>query len=597
VDHRANLLDHEVASLLMLGPAPHVSPELKDVFRHNALFIGPNVREAVNQGYADYTPIFLSEIPGMFRNGRIPVDVALIQVSPPDRHGFCSLGVDVNVTRSAVVAAKAVIAEVNEQMPRTWGHTFIHVDHLTAMVPSDRPLLELPTPEPAPEMDAVGKYVADLVPDGSTLQIGIGAIPEATLKYLRDKKDLGIHTELFSDGVMELMKERVITNARKTLHPGKAITTLVLGSQRLYEFLRDNAQVEFHPTDYVNDPVVIAQNERMMAINTALEVDLTGQVCADSLGESFYSGIGGQVDFIRGAARSRGGKPIIALPSTAMDGSLSRIVPKLSDGAGVVTTRGDVHYVVTEFGVASLHGRSIRERALALIEVAHPKFRSWLIAEAKRRNYIYRDIQETPVEISSYPDKFVKHVTLKDGSVVLIRPVRPADEQKLRRPFYNVSGGEETMVQRFFAVRRAKTGEQLRDLCNPDYEQDYTAIVCVGDEEDTQEIVGMGGYYVDKATHFAEVAFVVVGAYQGRGIGRRLLEHLVQIARIRGVQAFTNQALPGDPKLHKLFVDLGYPVETSVHEGVQQLIIRFQAPGDELGGEGPTFGAAPPSGR
>ena len=580
VEHRERLLDHEVCGLLMLGPAPHVAPELRGIFRHNALFIGPNVREAVNQGHADYTPIFLSQIPEMFRSGRIPVDVALIQVSPPDRHGFCSLGVDVSISRAAVTAAKVVIAEVNERMPRTWGHSFVHVDRLTAMIPTDRPLLELPAREPTSEMDAIGRYVADLVPDGATLQIGIGAIPDAVLKHLGDRNDLGIHTELFSDGVMELMERRVITNRRKTLHRDKSVTTLVLGSQRLYQFLHDNAAVEFYPNDYVNDPFVIAQNERMMAINTALEVDLTGQVCADSIGASFYSGIGGQVDFIRGAARSRGGKPIIALPSTAMDGAASRIVPKLSDGAGVVTTRGDVHYVVTEFGVASLHARSIRERALALIEVAHPRFRSWLIAEAKRRNYIYRDVQEVPLEISAYPEKFVRRAAMADGTEVLFRPVRSSDEPKLRRPFYSLTPGQETLTQRFFAVRHLKPEEQLRDLCNPDYEREFTVVVCVGEEEDAQEIVGMGGYFLDTATHYAEVAFVVINTYQGRGIGKGLLEHLIQIARTRGIQGFTTKALPGDAKLQRLFIGQGYPVETSVKQGVQELIIHFQPSAD-----------------
>ncbi len=578
VDQRPTLLGVEVSSILMLGPAPHVDPALKGIFRHNALFIGPNVREAVNQGRADYTPIFLSEIPGMFRSGRIPVDVALIQVGPPDRHGFCSLGVDVSISRAAVAAAKVVIAEVNARMPRTWGHSFLHVDRMTAMVATDRPLLELPAREPTGEMDAIGRYVADLVPDGATLQIGIGAIPDAVLKHLRDRHDLGIHTELFSDGVMDLMERRVITNRRKTILRGKSITSLVLGSQKLYEFLHDNAAVEFYPNDYVNDPFVIAQNEHMTAINTALEVDLTGQVCADSIGASFYSGIGGQVDFIRGAARSRGGKPIIALPSTAMDGSASRIVPTLSGGAGVVTTRGDVHYVVTEFGVASLHGRSIRERALALVEIAHPKFRSWLIAEAKKRNYIYRDLQEVPLEIAIYPEKFIAHAAAKDGTEVLFRPVRPSDEDKLRRPFYSLTPGQEPMIERFFSLRHSKPAEQLHDLCNPDYEREFTVVVCVGYDEDTQEVVGMGGYVLDTATHLAEVAFVVINAYQGRGIGKGLLEHLIRIARIKGVRGFITQALPGDAKLQRLFIGQGYPVETSVKQGAQELMIRFDLP-------------------
>jgi len=581
VRQRDRLMDNGISSILMLGPAPHVTPDLKGIFRHNALFIGPNVRQAVNQGYADYTPIFLSEIPGMFRTGRIPVDAALIQVSPPDRHGYCSLGVDVAISRAAVTAAKVVIAQVNPRMPRTWGHTFIHVDRLTAMVPGDSPLLELPRREITEEMDRIGRYVADLIEDGSTLQVGIGGIPDAVLRHLGDKKDLGIHTELFSDGVMELMLRRVVTGRRKTIHRGKVVTSLVLGSQQLYEFLNDNAAVEFYPNDYTNDPFIIARNERMAAINTALEVDLTGQVCADSIGASFYSGIGGQVDFIRGAARSRGGKPIIALPSTAMGGAASRITPQLPDGAGVVTTRGDVHYVVTEFGVASLHGRSIRERAMALIQVAHPKFRSWLVAEAKRRNYIYRDLPEPPLEVSRYPERFVKHTTARDGTPLLLRPVRPIDEQKLHVPFYSLSPKQETIAQRFFAVRQSRPQEQLRDLCNPDFERDLTIVACAGEDEDTQEIVGVGGFFVKPASRYAEVAFVVIDSFQGRGIGSQLLEHLIQIARIKGLAGLTAQALENDEVLRKLFVASGHPVETSLNESVQELTIHFREPEDE----------------
>jgi GNAT superfamily N-acetyltransferase len=377
------------------------------------------------------------------------------------------------------------------------------------------------------------------------------------------------------------MERRVITGRRKTLHRGKVVASLVIGSQKLYRFLNDNPAVEFYPNDYVNDPFVIAQNERMIAVNTALEVDLTGQVCADSIGASLYSGIGGQVDFIRGARRSRGGKPIIALPSTAMDGAASRIVPQLSDGAGVVTTRGDVHYVVTEFGVASLHGRSIRERALALIQIAHPKFRSWLIAEAKRRNYVYRDMQEPPMEISLYPDRFVKHTATRDGAPLLLRPVQPIDEKKLHGAFYSMSPNQETIAQRFFSLRRSRPQEQLHDLCNPDFERDFTIVACVGEDEETQEIVGMGGFFLHAASRYAEVAFVVPDAYQGQGIGTLLLEHLIQVARVKGVAGFTAKALENDEILRRIFVARRFPVETSLEGGVQELTIHFRELADE----------------
>jgi acyl-CoA hydrolase len=357
-------------------------------FRHVAFFIGANVREAVNAGRADFVPIFLGEIERLFWSGTMPLDVALIQVSPPDAHGFCSLGVGVDTTLTAAKCARLVVAEVNEQMPRTLGDSFLRVHDIDYMVRTNRPLLELPR-YPITELHrAIGRNIAGLIEDGATLQMGIGGIPDAVLLYLRDKNDLGIHTEMFSDGIMELVEAGVVTCERKTLHPHKIIASFVLGSRALFDFIHDNPLIEFHPVYYSNDPFIIAQNEKMVAINSALQVDLTGQVCSDSIGRSFYSGFGGQTDFIRGAARSKGGKPIIALPSTAKDGTVSRLVPMLDSGAGVVDTRADVHYVVTEYGVAHLFGKSVRERARELIRIAHPRFRDELTAWAVRANLL-----------------------------------------------------------------------------------------------------------------------------------------------------------------------------------------------------------------
>lgn len=575
VEHHENLAGHEVTHILTLGPAPHVSVELKGIFRHNALFIGANTRRAVQEGHADYTPIFLSEIPRMIRNGRIPVDVALITVSSPDAHGFCSLGVDVGCNRAAIGACKTLIAEVNLQMPRTHGHSFVHLDRMDAIVETDRPLPELVF-RPGDEVtDKIGQYVADLVEDGSTLQIGIGAIPDAVLRHLEDKHDLGIHSEMFSDGVIPLIENGIINCRRKSLHRGKAVVSFVMGTRALYEFVADHPLLEFHPCDYTNDPFVIAQNDNMIAINTALEVDLTGQVCADSIGSRFYSGIGGQVDFIRGAARSRGGKPIIALPSVALDGSASRIVPHLSEGAGVVTTRGDVHYVVTEYGVASLHGKKVRERALALIQIAHPKFRSWLLAEAKRRNFIYRDQKELPVHISQYPERFERQCRLRDGTSVFLRPVRPTDERKLEDLFYDLS--EDSIHQRFFAVKRTLTRMQLQDLCNLDYDRDMALIACIprGDAQD-EDVVGVARYYLDPATGFADVSFVVADSVQGRGIGRVLMEHILQVARRQGVRGFTADVLADNTRMLHLFHKCGFPVETGLADGVYHVRIPFE---------------------
>jgi 4-hydroxybutyrate CoA-transferase len=386
---RANELhDVEIVHLLTFHEAAYVRPEYARSFRHNALFIGANVRQAVNEGRADLTPIFLSEIPRLFGDGNLPLDVALIMVSPPDEHGFCSFGVEVGITKPAAHATPLVLAEVNARMPRTLGDSFIHVSKLDCIIEVDYPLPEVPQGGMSPVHRKIGRNIAELIPDGATLQLGVGSIPDAVLAALESKRDLGIHTELFSDGVVGLVERGVITNERKTLHPGKIVAGFLFGSQRLYDFVADNPLIELHPTDYVNDPFIIAQNDNMVSINSALQVDLTGQVCADTIGPRLFSGAGGQIDFVRGAARSRGGRPIIALPSSARGGTVSRIVALLDRGAGVVTTRNDVHYIVTEHGVAYLHGKTIRQRAEALISIAGPAFRDELRRAARELKYL-----------------------------------------------------------------------------------------------------------------------------------------------------------------------------------------------------------------
>lgn len=385
----------EVVHLLTLGCADYVKPEMERHFRHNAIFIGGNVREAVNDGRADYTPVHLSEVEQLFESGAMPLDVALIQVSPPDSHGFCSFGVGVDTTLTAAKCAKHVIAQVNDQMPRTYGDSFIHISKIHAFVESSRPLCELPKPEITEMHVAIARNVAGLIEDGAVIQTGIGGIPDAVLPFLMDRKDLGVHTELVSDGVIPLIEAGVITGNRKNYKPRKIILGFALGSKELFDFVDNNPIFEFHPNSYTNDPALIARNENMVAINSALQIDLTGQVCSDSIGNYFYSGIGGQVDFLRGATRSRGGKPIIALPSTAKGGAVSRIAPMLSPGAGVVTSRGLIRYVVTEYGIAFLHGKSIRERAKALIEIAHPKFRAELYEYCEQTRWLKQ--QDVPV--------------------------------------------------------------------------------------------------------------------------------------------------------------------------------------------------------
>lgn len=394
VRKKDDLMGVELYHILIVGNLPYLEPGMEKHFQHKAFFIGGNARKSVNEGRANFIPIFLSEVTMLFKKGIIVPDIALINVSPPDDHGYCSYGIDVGNIKTPTEKAKIVIAQINHEMPRGLGNSFIHLNKIDFIVEYDEPLMELPQVDPNASSevlaayDKIGQYIAEMIEDGSTLQMGIGAIPDSVMKYLKDHKDLGIHTEMFSDGIIDLVEAGVINGENKTLHQGKIIAGFVLGTKRAFEFIDNNPIFEFHPQEYVNNPFVIAQNNKMVAINSAIEIDLTGQVCSDSIGTKFYSGIGGQVDFVRGASHSEGGKPIIALPSTTKDLKISRIVPTLKNGAGVVTSRGDVHYVVTEFGVANLFGKSIQERALSLIKIAHPKFRDELTQFAKTNYHI-----------------------------------------------------------------------------------------------------------------------------------------------------------------------------------------------------------------
>lgn len=382
---KKELRNVEIVQVLTSGHAAYSAQGMEEAFHVNSLFIGSNVRSAVQEGRADFTPVFLHEIPRLFREGYLPLDVALISVSPPDEHGYCSYGVEIGVTKPAVESARIVIAEINPNMPRTWGQSFIHLSQITCCVPVDYPLPRTPQSSPSPLHEQIGSNVASLIENGDTLQLGIGAIPDAVLDLLGDKHDLGVHSEMFSEGIIDLVERGVITGRRKNFLPGKIVASFMLGTERLFRFVHDNPMVEMRPVDFTNDPFTISRNDNMVAINSALQIDLTGQVCADSIGCKFYSGVGGQADFMRGAARSRGGKPIIALPATALNGSVSRIVATLDRGAGVTTSRNDVHYVITEYGVAQLYGKSVRRRAEDLIKIAHPDFRAELTVAAQGR--------------------------------------------------------------------------------------------------------------------------------------------------------------------------------------------------------------------
>lgn len=571
---RDNLEDTEVVHIMTLGVAPYAEPHFDQRFRHNAFFIGANTREAVNEGRADYTPIFLSEVPALFRMGRVVIDVALIQVSEPDEHGYCSLGVSTDIVKSAAESAKVVVAEVNSQAPRTLGDCFVHVRDLAALVPCDDPILEAPQGGESEIALAIGRHIASLVEDGATLQLGIGQIPDAVLRYLKDRRDLGVHTEMFSDGILPLIDAGVITNARKTLHRGKMIASFVLGSRALYDFVDDNPMVEFHPTEYTNDPFVIAQNDRMTSINSAIEVDLTGQVCADSLGPLFYSGIGGQVDFVRGAARSKGGKAIIALPATAEEGTVSRIVPTLKPGAGVVTSRGDVHYVVTEHGVAYLHGKTMRERATALIQIADPRFRPWLLAEAKVRHLVYADQIEPRFSMPVYPDRYERWLDLPGGLRAFLRPIRATDEPELREMFYALS--PETIYHRFFQLLPTMPHRQLQEWLRVDYDAQMVLVATVGIPGD-ESVIAVARYDLDRRTNLAEVAFIVRDEFQGKGLGTLMLGALVEAARENGIAGFTAVVMADNAPMMAVFHNVAPALESRLVDGTYEITIHFEA--------------------
>ncbi len=560
IEHSAHIYDAHIIHLLTMGRAPYADEKFHDKFKMNTFFIADNVREAVASGVGDYTPIFLSEIPDEFDSGRLPIDIALISVSPPDANGLCSLGVSVDIIKSAAANAKYVVAQVNSCMPRVFGDSFIHVNSIDMMIPADEEIIALDIAEPDDVLKRIGQNIARLVEDGSTIQCGIGKVPQALAESLCDKKDLGIHTEMFSDWIIDLVEDGTITCAKKTINRGKITASFCMGSKRLYDYIDNNPFFEFHPTEYVNDPFVISQHEKMVAINVGLEIDLTGQVCSDSLGYQFYSGIGGQVDFIRGAARSRGGKAIIALPSTAKDGTVSRIVSHLTEGAGVVTTRGDVHYVVTEYGIAYLHGKNIRERVLALIDIAHQKFRQQLLREAKAQHYIYQDQIETYWdEEVRYPAELEKSSTLWDGTEIFFRPVKATDEPALAEMLYSLSA--ESVRARYFTYTMTFPHKDVQQLTNIDYRQDM-AIIGTVPGASGDEIVAIAQYLLDPKTGMAEVAFIVQDEWQQQGMGTFLLDYLTRIARQRGVKKFFAKVLPTNKAMLAVFHNSGFDVNT-----------------------------------
>ncbi|MFX0014324.1 MAG: GNAT family N-acetyltransferase [Promethearchaeota archaeon] len=577
--HPKAFFDTEVLSWWNLGVAPYADIRYQRNFRYNSFFIATPTRNSVNQGLADYTPVFLSNTPSLFFHGHVPVDVALIQCSPPDVHGYLNLGVSVDIVKAGIENASLIIAQINSYMPRVHGDGFIHIEDIDYLVPYDEPILEynpVPTDEDlyAKNVAKIGNYVSRLIQSGNTIQVGYGSIPDAVMANLRDKEHLGVHTELISDGLVDLMKQGVIDNTQKTINRGKTVASFCMGRKETYDYIHDNPAIEFKVIDYTNNPLIIARHDNITAINSALQIDLTGQASAESIGRTFYSGIGGQADFMRGAILAKGGKSILMLQSTAetTSGTISRIVPFLSEGAGVTLNRGDIHYVVTEFGIAYIHGKNIRERAMQLISIAHPKFRSILIQKAKEFNLVYKDQAFVPGEKGEYPEHLETWRTTRKGVEILLRPVKISDEPLLKDFFYDLT--DQSMYRRFMSVRKDVPHARLQEFCIIDFSKEMV-IVAVTKKGALEKIVGISQYGIDESTHTAEVAFVVKDDHQNMGIGTEMIKYITYLARTTGLLGFTAEVLVENRDMLHLF-EINFPdLSKRITNGVYELRMHF----------------------
>jgi acyl-CoA hydrolase/RimJ/RimL family protein N-acetyltransferase len=565
--------DAEVFQVWTLGVAPYTDEKFKYNFRHNSFFVGTNSREAVNRGMADYTPIFLSRVPDLFYRGMVPINVALVQTSPPDAHGYMSLGVSVDIVKAAVEKASIVIAQINNHMPRVHGDGFINIENVDFIICHDEPLLEYEAVLPDEVAQQIGKYVARIVQDGDTIQVGYGSLPNAILANFSDKNNLGVHSELLTDGMVELIKKGVIDNSRKTLNRGKTVATFCMGHQKTYEYIHDNPAIEFRTIDYTNNPLTISRQQNMTAINAALEIDLTGQATAESLGKTFYSGVGGQADFMRGAVLAPGGKTILAIQSTAEWGKVSRIVPFLREGAGVTLMRGDIHYVVSEYGIAYLHGKNIRERAMELIAIAHPQFRPWLIEKAKQANLIYRDQAFIPGKKGEYPEHLETYRTTSEGFSLLLRPVKISDEPLLK-DFFNFLS-DQSLYRRFISMRKDTPHERLQEFVVIDYTKEMVILATIKDAE-VEKVVGVGQYGINETNHTAEVALVVRDEDQNKGVGLELLSYLTYLAKREGLLGFTAEVLVENKPMLHLFEKMGFDIQKRNEQGVYELQMAFR---------------------
>jgi acyl-CoA hydrolase/RimJ/RimL family protein N-acetyltransferase len=565
--------DTEIYHVWTLGVVPYTNKKFKNNFRLNSFFVGDNTRDDINKGLADYTPLFLSQVPSLFYRGIEQMDVALIQTSLPDEHGYVSLGVSVDIVKAAAETATLTIAQVNPCMPRVHGDTFIHLSEIDNIIVHDEPLLESTTNVPDKIATKIGSYVEKIVQDGDTIQVGYGSMPNAILSSLKNKKHLGIHTELFSDGIAALMQQGVIDNTRKTLNRGKTVASFCMGSIKTYNYIHDNPGIEFRTIDYTNNPLTIARQANMVAINAALQIDLTGQSTSESIDGKLYSGIGGHADFMRGTMLAPNGKTILTLRSTSNNDEHSRIVPLLSEGTGISLTRGDIQYVITEYGIAHIHGKNLRERAMDLIMIAHPKFRPWLVEEAKKHGLIYKDQAFIPGTRGTYPENLETYKTTHAGLDLMLRPVKISDEPLVKDFFYSLS--DRSLYRRFISSRLDMPHERLQEFVVIDYTTE-TTILAVIENEGHEQIVGIGQYAIDKNTHSAEVAVAVRDDYQKKGIGTELINYLTYLAKRQGLLGFTAEVLADNRPMMALFEKGGFDIEKRRDESVYELKLVFQ---------------------
>jgi acyl-CoA hydrolase/GNAT superfamily N-acetyltransferase len=566
------LQDVEIVHLLTLADEPYAHKELAKHFRVNSFFGAGDVHDSAQAGLGEYTPIFLSHIPRLFHSGRLPLDVALIQVTPPNEDGMCSLGVSVDIVKSAAENARLVIAQVNPQMPWTMGDSLLYVHDIDVLVPVDTPILETELPEPTETSRRIAEYAAALIEDGSTLELGTEPILLALPEFLRDKRDLGIHTGVLSDAIVDLVESGVVTGARKSVNRGKVVTGMCMGTRRLYDYIDNNPVFSFRPAEYVSDPHLISQQHKMVTINVALEVDLTGQVCTRLPGANFFSGTGNHMDFTHGAAASPEGKSVVVLESTGSNGSLSRVVTHLTQGAAVAASICEVHYVVTEFGVAYLHGKTLQERALALISIAHPDFRAQLLEEAIKNNYVSSDLAAVEGKILVWPPGLRTSLLLEDGTQISFRPMHPIDGKRMRDLFYSLS--PKSVYYRFMSHLTRIPQKEARNFLYTDYRNDM-AIVGTLLEAHGEDIIAIGRYYLNPRTNRAELAFIVRDRWQNRGIGTFLLKYLITIAKRNGIAGFTAEVLLDNKSMLAVLHKSGCKVRSRSDDGVNHIELDF----------------------